>query len=62
GGEGFISVFQQSDPDHYRTLARIPTAHGARTSLFVPAFQRFYLAIPHRGAQKAGLWVFQTTE
>lgn len=60
GGEGFISVFQQLDADHYRVLDKIPTARGARTSLFVPAFHRFYLAVPHRGGQKAGLWVYQT--
>lgn len=60
GGEGFISVFQQKDADHYQPIGKIPTASGARTSLFVPAFHRFYLAVPHRGKQKAGLWVYQT--
>ncbi len=32
GGEGFIYAFQQTDPDHYRLLAKIPTALGARTA------------------------------
>src|SRR5207302_672998 len=31
GGEGFISVIQQIDADHYRPLAKIPTPVGART-------------------------------
>ena len=60
GGEGYLSVFQQEGMDHYRVLAKIHTARGARTSLFVPAFHRLYLAVPHRGKQKAGLWVYQT--
>src|SRR6202140_5581790 len=30
GGEGFISVIQQTDADHYQALARIPTTIGAR--------------------------------
>jgi hypothetical protein len=31
-GKDFISVFEQSDPDHYRLLAEIPWALGARTA------------------------------
>src|SRR5947209_6164586 len=34
GGEGFISVFQQRDPDRYESIAKIPTALGARTSAY----------------------------
>ena len=36
GGEGRISVFQQSGPDRYNEIATIPTRKGARTSLFSP--------------------------
>jgi DNA-binding beta-propeller fold protein YncE len=32
GGEGFIDVFQMVDADHYRLLAKISTALGARTA------------------------------
>ena len=32
GGQGFISVFEQSDADHYQLLAEIPSALGARTA------------------------------
>ncbi len=32
GGEGFISVFQQKDPDHYQLIAKIRTTIGARTA------------------------------
>lgn len=32
GGEGYISVFQQRDADHYGLLAKIPSSLGARTS------------------------------
>jgi DNA-binding beta-propeller fold protein YncE len=59
GGEGFISVFEQTDADHYRTLAKIPTAPGARTSFFSPDLRRLYLAVPHRGAQKCELRVYE---
>jgi DNA-binding beta-propeller fold protein YncE len=59
GGEGFLSIFQQDDADHYRAMTKIPTAMGARTSLFVPELSRFYLAVPHRGAQTAEVRVYE---
>jgi DNA-binding beta-propeller fold protein YncE len=31
GEEGYISVFQQEDTDHYKLLAKVQTAIGART-------------------------------
>jgi hypothetical protein len=33
GGEGFVDVFQQLDPDHYTRIGHVPTAIGARTSI-----------------------------
>jgi len=59
GGDGFIGILQQQDADHYKTLAKIPTASGARTSLFVPEMTRLYLAVPHRGAQRAEIRVYE---
>ena len=59
GGDGSISIIQQNDADHYKTLAEIPTASGARTSLFVPELSRFYLAVPHRGTQRAEIRVYE---
>ena len=62
GGEGFIDVLQQSDPDHLMRLAHIPTATGARTALFVPDQNRLYLAVPHRGVQKAEIRVYEAQD
>jgi DNA-binding beta-propeller fold protein YncE len=59
GGEGFISVFAQLDADKYQTMARLQTAAGARTSLFVPALGRLYLAVPHRGNQASEVCVYE---
>jgi YVTN family beta-propeller protein len=58
GGEGFVDVFAQKDADHYTRIARIPTAAGARTGLFVPEMNRLFVAVPHRGAQVAEIRVF----
>lgn len=59
GGEGAIGIFNQSDPDRYEAIAKMPTASGARTSLFVADFRRLYLAVPHRGAQRAEIRVYE---
>jgi DNA-binding beta-propeller fold protein YncE len=61
GGDGFIGIIQQQDADQYKTLTKIPTASGARTSLFVPELGRLFLAVPHRGAQTAEVRVYEAT-
>lgn len=59
GGQGFIDVLQQKDPDHYERIARYPTAPGARTGLFVPEWSTLFVAVPHRGSQAAEILVYQ---
>lgn len=50
GREGSIWVYQQSDPDHYALLSKVPTVVGAGTAGYFgrqgKGFDRFYLAIP----------------
>jgi DNA-binding beta-propeller fold protein YncE len=58
-GEGFVNIFQRQDADHYNAIVSIPTAQGARTSLFVPELQRFYLAVPHVANQGSKILVYQ---
>ena len=60
GGEGFIDVFQQQDANRFVRVAHVTTAAGARTSLFVPGQNRLYLAVPHRGGQKAEIRIYET--
>ena len=58
GGEGFLSVIQQTDADHYQALAKIPTTIGARTGLWYEKRDRFYLAVPASSKEGAALWVY----
>ena len=58
GGEGFISVIQQTDADHYQALAKIPSTIGARTGLWYEKRDRFYLAVPASSKEGAALWVY----
>ena len=59
GGEGYLDVIQDEGANRFGRLAHIPTASGARTSLFVADQSRLYLAVPHRGSQKAEVRVFE---
>jgi len=59
-GQGVIDVIKQTGADTYEKVKTIPTAAGARTSLFVPELKIFCLAVPHRGAQPAEIRVFKT--
>jgi DNA-binding beta-propeller fold protein YncE len=56
GGEGYIGVYQQKDPDHYAELAHVPSAAGAKTAVLVPELNRLYVAVsPGEGKTGAAL-------
>ena len=58
GGEGFISVVQQDDADHYKEVAKVPSAPGAKTAILAPALHRLYVAASpgESGAMGKVLW------
>jgi DNA-binding beta-propeller fold protein YncE len=57
-GEGFIDVLTVHG-DSYVRLSRIPTAVGARTSLFAPEVDRLMLAVRETGSHPAAIWVYR---
>jgi|HubBroStandDraft_2_1064218.scaffolds.fasta_scaffold00428_8 DNA-binding beta-propeller fold protein YncE len=67
-GEGFISVFQQDDADHYRPIASVRSSPGAHTAGFFPHFGKkskadtFVLAVPARGGRLAEVWFYSPQE
>lgn len=58
-GSGFIEVLELGKSGQFTRTAKIPTAVGARTALFLPTLRRLYLAVPHRGSQRAEIRVFE---
>jgi DNA-binding beta-propeller fold protein YncE len=57
-GGGSIDVFDAAGTS-YQRLARIPTAAGARTSLFIPAMDRLALAVRATGTEAAAIWLYR---
>lgn len=58
-GEGVLDVFSERDPAHYQKVARIPTAPGARTSLWVAELNQLFLAVPKRAGQEASIRIYR---
>lgn len=58
GGEGAVVVYRQLDTDHYEEMARLPTAKGARTSLFSPDLGQLFVAARAEGRAPAAIWVY----
>lgn len=60
GGEGYLDVISQKDQNSYQEIAKISTGQGGRTSLFVPALDRLFVAIPDYSGTGAKILVFET--
>ena len=57
-GAGFLDVLDAKEAT-YRRIARIPTASGARTSLFVPEMDRLLVAVRASSGEPAAVWIFR---
>lgn len=45
GGEGYMGIYDTSDPDHLKLLEKVTTAPGAKTGLLLPGMHRLFLAV-----------------
>lgn len=59
GGEGYIGVLQQTDPDHYVGMGKFASSLGARTGTWYVKRDRLYVAAPPAGGLGARLLVFE---
>src|ERR1700720_1955317 len=62
GGEGVISVIQQTDPDHYELVANVPSSVGVRTGYFFAKRDRFSVGVPAKGNDPAQVWTFEAED
>jgi len=58
-GAGKVDIIEQADPNTYKARIKVDTAEGARTGLFVPERDTLFVAIPHRGLQRAEVRVYR---
>lgn len=57
--KGFLEVFQQEDPDHFRRIAHYPTPPHSQTGPFAPELDRLFVAVAAQGEQSAEIRVYQ---
>jgi DNA-binding beta-propeller fold protein YncE len=57
--DGDTDVYEQSDPDNYKLLAKVPTGPVGRTALLVPDLKRYFVAVPQHGTTNAEVLVFE---
>jgi DNA-binding beta-propeller fold protein YncE len=58
-GAGKIDIIEQAGVNTYKAFAKVETADGARTGLFVPDRDILFVAVPHRGSQRAEIRAYQ---
>jgi DNA-binding beta-propeller fold protein YncE len=44
-GDDYIAVFAQKSANDYAEIARVPSAHGAKTAILVPEAKRLFVAV-----------------
>ena len=62
GAEGYISVFQQKDLDHYELISNVPSTISAKTGFFYETRDRLYVAVPAKGNEPAQVWTYEAQD
>lgn len=57
--DGNVDVYEQTDPDNYKLLAKVPTGPLGRTALLVPQLKRYFVAVPQHGTTNAEILGFE---
>jgi DNA-binding beta-propeller fold protein YncE len=60
-GDQFVEIFKQDDADHYTSLGKVPSGFRAKTALFVPELNRYFLAVPRHNQRDAQVKVYEPT-
>jgi len=62
GAEGFLSVVQQADPNHYVVLSDVASTIGAKTGVFYEKRDRMYVGVPVKGNDPAQVWTYEAED
>jgi len=57
--DGFISVYRETDADHYQSLGKVASGPLGRTSSLVPELHRFFVAVPPHDALPAEVLIYE---
>jgi DNA-binding beta-propeller fold protein YncE len=57
--DGNADVYEQTSPDTYKSLGKVPTGPVGRTARLVPEINRYFVAVPQHGTTNAEVLVFE---
>jgi DNA-binding beta-propeller fold protein YncE len=57
--DGNVDAYEQTSPDSYKSLGKVPTGPVARTARLVPEINRYFVAVPQHGTTNAEVLVFE---
>jgi len=57
--DGSVDVYEETDPNSYKLLAKVPTGPLGRTAKLVPEISRYFVAVPQHGTIPAEVLVFE---
>jgi DNA-binding beta-propeller fold protein YncE len=57
---GSVAVYEETDPDHYKFLGKVPSGPLGRTALLVPELHRYFVAVPKHENTDAEILVYAT--
>src|SRR5487761_558587 len=57
--KGAVAVYEEVDPDHYKSLGEVPSAPGGKNEVLVPQLGRLYITIPPQAAMPGQVYVYQ---
>jgi DNA-binding beta-propeller fold protein YncE len=58
GGDGFVGVYAQKDPDHYEQVGHVPSGPRAKISIFIPGLNQLYVAASAKDQKQAELLIY----
>jgi DNA-binding beta-propeller fold protein YncE len=56
---GAIYVYREEDPDHYKSLGRVPSAPGGKNEVLVPELGSLFVTIPPHPTTPGDVYVYQ---
>jgi DNA-binding beta-propeller fold protein YncE len=59
GGTATVDVYEQVDPDHYRSLGSVASGPRGKTGRLVPELSRYFVTVPQHEDKNAEVLVFQ---
>jgi DNA-binding beta-propeller fold protein YncE len=57
--KGAIAVYEETDPDHYKSLGEVASAPGGKNEVLVPQLGRLFVIIPPQATAAGEVYVYQ---